>query len=363
MIRTYLIPLLAIAGMVFAVVTVVKGSKPPPATPPVVEPPRAPFEAFVAGSGLIEAASQNIAIGTPVGNVVTKVNVVVGDEVKKGDVLFELDSRELQSQLDVKQTLVGVAKATLDRLKAGTRPELLPGQRAKVAEAEAELADAKSQLAKMTNVTVPGAVSADDLDRRQYAVATAEARLSEAKAQLALLEAGTWQPEIDEAAAQVASAQADVESVKVELERRVIKAPIDCRVLQVNVRPGEFAQAGVLATPLMLVGSVHPLHVRVDVDENDSWRVKAGAKAFAYARGNKDINTPLQFVRFEPYVVPKKSLTGDSAERVDTRVLQVIYSFDPKDLPLYVGQQVDVFIQADPIRREGQPPEEHGTKG
>lgn len=355
MLRTYLIPLLAIAGMIFAVVTVVKGSKPPPASPPVIEPPKAPFEAFVAGSGLIEAASQNIAIGTPVGNVVTKVNATVGDEVKKGDVLFELDTRELAGELAVRQTSVEVAKATLAQLQAGTRPELLPGQRAKVAAANADLSDMKSQLEKVMKVSVPGAVSEDDLNRRQFAVASAQARLEESAAQLALLEAGTWQPEIEVAAARVANTQAEVDSLRVEIDRRLIRSPIDGRVLQVNVRPGEFAQAGVLATPLMLMGTVNPLHVRVDVDEHDSWRVKPGAKAYAYARGNKEINTPLEFVRFEPYVVPKKSLTGDSAERVDTRVLQVLYQFDPKQMSLFVGQQVDVFIEADPIQHHDQP--------
>jgi hypothetical protein len=44
-------------------------------------------------------------------------------------------------------------------------------------------------------------------------------------------------------------------------------------------------------------------------------------------------------------VIPKKSLTGGSTERVDTRVLQVIYQFDPPNRPLYVGQQVDVYIE------------------
>jgi hypothetical protein len=51
-------------------------------------------------------------------------------------------------------------------------------------------------------------------------------------------------------------------------------------------------------------------------------------------------------VRFEPFVVPKKSLTGDSTERVDTRVLQVIYRIEDNKLPLFVGQQMDVFIDA-----------------
>jgi hypothetical protein len=58
---------------------------------------------------------------------------------------------------------------------------------------------------------------------------------------------------------------------------------------------------------------------------------------------------PLSFVRFEPYIVPKRSLTNDAAERVDTRVLQVIYAFDPAAFPAFVGQQVDIFIKADSV--------------
>ena len=63
-------------------------------------------------------------------------------------------------------------------------------------------------------------------------------------------------------------------------------------------------------------------------------------------RGNADLKTPLVFVRFEPFVVPKRSLTGDSTERVDTRVLQVIYRVERDDLPLFVGEQLDVFVDA-----------------
>ena len=101
-------------------------------------------------------------------------------------------------------------------------------------------------------------------------------------------------------------------------------------MLQVNLRLGEFAQAGPLSTPLMLLGNVDELHVRVDVDENDAWRVGRDAAATAYVRGNPSIKHASKLVRIEPYVIPKKSLTGDSTERVDTRVLQVIYAFDPQ---------------------------------
>ena len=95
--------------------------------------------------------------------------------------------------------------------------------------------------------------------------------------------------------------------------------------------------------------------MRADVDESDAWRVQPGSGAVAHLRGNSQITFALEFVRFEPYVIPKKSLTGDAAERVDTRVLQVIYRFrDPKDA-VYDGQQMDVYIEnAKPLKAADQ---------
>ena len=125
-----------------------------------------------------------------------------------------------------------------------------------------------------------------------------------------------------------------------------VKTPIDGAILKVNVRLGEYAQAGVLSDPLMTMGSLDPLHVRVDIDETETWRIRPDHTALARLRGNPDISTPLTFVRFEPYVLPKRSLTGDTTERVDTRVLQALYEFAPSEFPAFVGQQVDVFIAA-----------------
>ena len=77
------------------------------------------------------------------------------------------------------------------------------------------------------------------------------------------------------------------------------------------------------------MGRLKPLHVRVDVDEHEAWRVRPDAKATAAVRGNAESESRRStFVRFEPFVVPKKSLTGESTERVDTRVLQVIYRIE-----------------------------------
>src|SRR6266581_2926617 len=123
--------------------------------------------------------------------------------------------------------------------------------------------------------------------------------------------------------AELAQARAQLNSTETDLERLTVRAPVEGQVLQVKVHLGEFAPTGALPTPLVLLGNVDKLHVRVDVEEHEASRVQPGAKAMAAVRGNTDLKTPLTFVRFEPFVVPKKSLTGDSTERVDTRVLQV----------------------------------------
>jgi hypothetical protein len=51
-------------------------------------------------------------------------------------------------------------------------------------------------------------------------------------------------------------------------------------------------------------------------------------------------------------VIPKRSLTGQNTERVDTRVLQVIYAVQSGDLPLYVGQQVEVYVDAGKSKKD-----------
>lgn len=345
-VRSIVIPALAVAGVCVAVWTVLRQNQPITPAQPVAQPASPPYADRVAGAGLVEASSQNIAIGTQLPGVVTSVPVKAGDRVKAGTILFTLDDRALQAELKVRIAALDIAQRTLDKLRAQPRPEEVPPVKARVDEMSAMVGDMANQLRIMEGVTDPGAVSQDDLSKRRFALQAARARLSAAEAELRMMEAGAWAPDIAIAQAQVDSARAQVESVRTDLDRLSVRAPTDGTVMQVNVRVGEYAAAGALSTPLMLFGDCDLMHVRVDIDENDAWRVKPGAPAMAYVRGNASISTPLTFVRVEPYVVPKKSLTGDSVERVDTRVLQVLYRFSPAGLPVYVGQQMDVYIDA-----------------
>ena len=340
-----ILPLLALAGIGFAIYTVKAGSAEVKPAPPVAQPARGPFDAYIAGAGIVEASTENRAVGTLVPGVVQEQFVKVGDKVKVGQPLFRIDDRELAAQVAVLKAAAQAQESRLAQLQAEPRPEDLPPAEAAVEQAQAVLKDKREDLDQYAGIRSSGAISQVELRTRRSAVAVATAQLDAAQADLAKLKAGAWKPAIDVQKAQVAAAESQVAQAEVNLARLTVGAPVDGEVLQVNVRKGEYASTGPLAVPLMLVGNVSKLHVRVDVDENDAWRLKPGAAAKAYLRGNADLSVPLNFVRVEPYVVPKRSLTGDSSERVDTRVLQVIYSFDAKALPVYVGQQMDVFIE------------------
>ena len=322
MIRKFVLPVLAVTGLVVAVTMVIRGNRAAPAAQTVLPPASAPFSSYVFGPGIVEASTENIAIGTPVSGIVTAVYVKWGDRVKSGAPLFKVDTRDLEAQLLP-------ANAKVKEVEA----QVLPAT-AKVNEAEATLAKAENRL-KVGEGLEPGvSISAEEIANRRFDVGTDKALLASAEGQ------------VEQIKAQIASAQAQVEQIQRQIELRTIRAPISGRILQMKTRLGEYAQSGVVSTPLMLLGDDTRLHVRVDIDENDAWRFQPCASAKGSVRGNPQIQTPLQYVRTDPDVIPKVALTGDTTQRTDTRVLQVIYSFDPASLPVYVGQLMDVFIEA-----------------
>ena len=169
-----------------------------------------------------------------------------------------------------------------------------------------------------------------------------------------LLKAGAWQPDVEIAKAAVGEAQAQIEEVQTEIERATVVAPTDGVILQVNVHAGERVSDRETEA-LVVLGDINTYHVRVDIDERDIARFQPGAPAKAYPRGDAAHEVVMRFVRVEPYVIPKQSLTGDNTERVDTRVLQVLYAIEKTGHAVYVGQQLDVFIDDGESGADGAP--------
>jgi len=189
--RFYLLPLIGILGFAFVIRTVIVGSVPPPVAAPVVEPARAPYQHFVAGSGIIEATNGNIAIASPLSGIIREVFVEVGDSVDVGSSLFSLDDREPRAQL-------AVAEAQLEKAKAS-------------------LADVETQLSIYRGVEDVRAITKGELLRRESAVLVAKAA--------------------------VVQAQASIDEIKTTLDRMTVRSPLKGTVLQSKARVGEFAPA------------------------------------------------------------------------------------------------------------------------
>jgi multidrug resistance efflux pump len=348
--KSYFIPFMATGMLAFAINHVYYANQTLLAPPPPVEPPRAPYEQTLAASGIVEARTENIAVGSPLSGVVAEVLVKAGQRVPHGTPLFRLDDRQLTAELQVQQANLVIAEAQWTRQESLPRTEEVPITEAKVREAQANLTAQEDLLKRVQALYSRRVMSEESFIQQQQTCRSAREQLARAHAELALLRAGAWK--IDRTIAQVTvdHARAQVDQARTELQRLRVDAPVDGDILQVNVRPGEFVGAPP-GQALIVLGDLRRLHVRVDIAEQEIPRFRPEAPARATLRGAPGRRFPLEFVRVEPYVVPKRSLTGDGSERVDTRVLQVIYALDRGDEPVYVGQQLDVFLEAAPDGR------------
>jgi len=318
--------------------------------PPPIAAPTNPYDENVAGTGIVEPASELIALAIERGGIVTRIDVVAGDRVKTGQPLFSIDDRDYRAAVAQDEAAVAAADASIAAIEQTLilQRDTIDQARASRDSAEAERLRTSLDHERYAELARDSwaprqrlETAAADAQKAGASVAAAKAALASAQQQIEVLSA-----QRKEAEAKLGQVKAALQQAMVDLDKTVVRAPIDGAILKVNVRLGEFAQAGVLSDPLMTMGSIDPLHVRVDIDETETWRVRPGRSALARLRGNPGISAPLSFVRFEPYVLPKRSLSGDTTERVDTRVLQAIYAFAPSQFPAFVGQQVDVFIAA-----------------
>lgn len=299
-------------------------SSPKAQTPVAAAPaaPAMPFRDYVSGAALVESAGKDVLVASPVSGVVASVHVRVGDSVKAGDPLFTVDQRDAEAELQTRSASLAVARAELAELEEASRKATLEDQRL------AAVDDAR-------------AVSDEERATRRSALRTATARVTTAQAK-------------------VEARVAELAAARVALAERVVRAPISGQVLGVAVRAGESVGGGNASAPVRL-GNVERLHVRVDIDENDAWRITPGTRARLVMRGNSALTSDLRYEYTERYVRPKTSLTGASTERVDTRVLQLVYSLPAKALPLYVGQQVDVIVEVVETPRDGNVRRNGGT--
>lgn len=346
---------LAGAGVVMAVIAIILFRQPTP-TPPVNQaPPVNPYASSIAAEGIVEGFEGNRPIDVPQTGLVLEIMAEVGDEVRSGDPLFRIDDRVLRAERLQAEGALKVAEAERARLKALPRPERIDQLEAALAAAEAEVTDATTHLERVRTAVDRGAATAEELSEAVNRAAKAKANRDDADAALRLEQPGAWAADLAVAEANVQQAKARIASIGMQIDRLTVTAPSDGTILKRNIDVGQSVTAG-NATPAMVLGELSRLRIRAKIDEEDVQKFEPEAPAIARVRGGEGGAVDLRLLRVEPLALDKVDLTGMPAERVDTRVVDVLFLVDdPHDVRLYPGILVDVFIEA-PQEQEPQQP-------
>lgn len=307
-----ILPIIAVVGIIGSIIYILTSQPDTSLSDPKESPAQTPASqrqtGSIAGTGVTEPSSEVVDIATHVAGVVAKVFVKPGDQVSEGQALLEIDSRNARAAVSEAAARAATARQS-------------------IAAAQTALRVAQNQYALYHNVGDDRAVSQQEVITRRDAVTDARAQLAVAQAQARQVDA------------QLAQA-------RVELDRHLVRAPAAMEVLQVDTRAGEYAGTQGTASVLMKLGATKPLHVRLDIDENQIEKIAIGRPAVISARGDAKRQVQATFVRAEPLIVPKRSLTNSATERVDVRVLQLIYALPDEEGMFFVGQQVDGFVPA-----------------
>lgn len=288
--KGFVFPILGAIALIFALYSVLS-RKTEVKQVPIHQPPVASYVQSIAGMGVVEPSSELISVGCDLPGIVRHVWVKVGQHVAAGAPLFELDTRDIQAQINVLKASLATAKILAD--------------------------DAKTQFDMVEALSDKRAVSKEEYNRRYFAATSSKARVDETLQRL--------------------------KEAQTTLEKMTVKAPISGEILSLNVRPGEYVTTVPQAEPAVRMGDTRVLHVRVEIDEQNATKVNPNASATAMPRGNAGQKISLKFVKFEPYMRAKQNLST-SGQRVDARVLQVVYAVKSSAVLLFVGQQMDVYI-------------------
>jgi len=346
--------LAALIGVVVGVIAVGVSNEKPPVPPLARRASVNPFDHGVAALGFIEPLSRAVVVGSPEPGIVAEVLVDVGDRVEPGQVLFRLDDRALRAQLIKAQATVVAAQSEIDRWRALPRAEDVPPLRAEVERANAVLADRQEQLKQTEDALSRGAATDRDVSLMRFSTDAVRAQADRAAAELARTVAGGWKADLAVAEATLAQRRADVDSLTLLIDRLSVRASRAGQVLRREIEPGQHVSAdagggGGRGAASLIVGDLSKLRVRAQVDEEDIALVSLSSRAVARSRGSVVVEVALRLVRIEPFGRPKGDLAGVTTERVDTRVIDVVFELDDPagaGVPLYPGLAVDVFIEA-----------------
>ncbi len=360
--RNKVIFALVIVGLVAGFVSAYLYGRQGQPLPPVFNPAPNPFAKGVYANGIVEsyqAHGQNTNLYPQVAGAVTQIYASEGQTLANGDPILTIDESVQRATTEQLLAQALAAASVLEALRAQPRKEVLEVARAQVEVAAANVRSTQIDLDKQQHSYQldTRSVSKQTLDNAKNSVSVAQANLDVATRQYELTKAGAWTYDIQNQQRQYEALNKAYLTARAQLALYTLRAPRSGVLLSMQASVGSYVSPqGVydsytqMASPIAVMGDSDGLAVRCYVDEILIPRLPSGAnlQARMYVRGT-NISVPLEFVRVQPYVSPKIQLSNARTEKVDLRVLPVIFRFTPPaGTAIYPGQLVDVYLSERP---------------
>jgi ABC exporter DevB family membrane fusion protein len=334
--RTLLIRLLAIGAVVLVVAAVVIARRPAPAATP-----DATLRRDVAAEGKVEARpGYDVRIGSDLYARIARVPVNEGDAVQQGQVVVQLDNRDLVARQKEAQKQLAVAEARLAEIRSGSRPEEVRRAQAELAGAQVAAEQARREYERYRELRQKGMVNASALDEKERAFKVAEANLEQARQSHALVVAGPKPESVRVQQDAVVEARASVDYFSALVDKTTLRSPINGRVTQRFLDAGESVTP---ETPILSIVDLNHLWINVEVDETDVGRLHVGdpATVTSAAFPGRIFHGTVQ--QIADYVGPRAQRPEEPSVNLGLKVVQTkVVLAEPS--PLKIGMTVDVRI-------------------
>jgi HlyD family secretion protein len=237
--------------------------------------------ALTAG-GYVRAA-RIVYVAPKVAGRIAELRVKEGDEVAAGDVLATIETRDLTEEANEARANRELARASLDKLEAGARPQEIAEAKARLEAATFAKGKSERELARARALFEQGILSAQALDLARTAFLVDDKNLESVRQAVALVQAGPRGEEIRTARAAFRAADARWRTAGNRLTDALVRAPIAGRVLRKFRNVGDFVSPDVpylegyetiaVGSPVVALTDLGPQEVSADINETDIGRV------------------------------------------------------------------------------------------
>lgn len=293
-----------------------------------------PFHHYVTGSGKVGPSSDYVRINAKLAGVIDDVLVSVGQRVKLSDVLFQMSNGSLQSELKERVKEHETSLAKLDLIEAGPSTYELDVKSKELDKIQIKLNQQQKECSLFETLLTKCAVSRSEKDQQDSLLHMITAEMDKEICEYENLKKGASKEERAISFAIASEKVASIKTIENRLEDCKVRSPIEGKVLSINVNKGEYVHPSGEAS--IVIGNDDPLHLHVFIDDTLAWRVSPTKelRAMAQVPSNPKIHFILNFVAVKPCLNSNK--------------LELVFAFDKGKAPIYLEQNLDVYIEAAP---------------